>query len=238
MIARTIAVIAGFLWLHPIASAIENVTYIEQEMTQALAGQPETKSIQRIWYTDAMLRFETRSGKQSTIAIFDLKADRVYLMPTEEKQYLEVKIDDYRRIVAMQVASAGLCDEKSQPKLTKTDEEKTIGDWRCQKIIFEQGGEIPVKSEVWVTKDIKINFQAYLDLMKKIGTEKMLGNLMECATSIDGYPVQVKTEQLVNRQRITSNLRVTKISVGPTDQNLFTVPAGYKRLSDNISKDK
>jgi hypothetical protein len=238
MIARMMVVIAGFFWLHPIASAVENVTYIEQEVIQALAGQPETKTIQRIWYTDTMLRFETTSGKQSSIAIFDVKADRVYLMPTEEKQYLEVKINDYRRIVAMQMASAGLGDEKSQPKLTKTDEEKKIGDWRCRKIIFEQGGDLSVKSELWVTKDVNMDFKAYLDLMKRIGGEKMLGRLTEYTTAIDGYPVQVKTDQVVNRQHISSSARVTKITVGPTDQSLFSVPAGYKRLSDTLSESK
>lgn len=238
MNVRSIFTILGFFWLSPAAYAIDNVTYIEQEVTQALAGQPETKTVQRIWYTDSLLRFETKSGKQSTIAIFDLKADRIYLMPTKEKQYLEVKIDDYRRIVAMQIASAGLGNEKSQAKLTKTDQEKTIGDWRCQKILFEQEGEVPVKSELWITKDTKMDFRAYLDLMKKIGVEKMLGSLTEYATSIDGYPVQVKTEQVVNHQRITFNLRVTKITVGQADQSLFAVPAGYKRLSDIIAKDK
>lgn len=214
MIARTFVVIAGFLWLHPIASAIENVTYIEQEVVQTLGGQPENKTIQRIWYTDNMLRFETTSGKQSSIAIFDVKADRIYLMPTEEKQYLEVNIDDYRRIVAMQIASAGLTDETSQPKLIKTDEVKKIGDWRCRKIIFEQGGELSVKSELWVTKDVNMDFKAYLDLMKRIGIEKMLGRLTEYASAIDGYPVQVKTEQVVNRQHVTSRTRVTKIKRG------------------------
>lgn len=238
MFARMVLVVLGVFWLHPIAQAAENVTYIEQEVFQALAGQPGTKSIHRIWYTDNMLRFETKNGKQSSIAIFDLKADRIYLMPTEEKQYIEEKIDDFRRAVAIQAASAGLGDEKSQPKLTKTDEEKKIGDWNCRKVIFEQGGEVSVKSELWVTKDIKMDFKAYLDLMRKIGIEKMLGRLTEYATAIDGYPVQVNTEQVVNRQHITSNTRVTKITVGPADQSLFTVPAGYKRLTDTISKDK
>jgi hypothetical protein len=238
MIARMLVVIVGLFCLHPIAYAVLNVTYIEQEVVQNLAGQPKTKTIQRIWYTDTMLRFETTSGKQSSISIFDVKADRVYLMPTEEKQYLEVKINDYRRIVAMQMASAGLGGEKSQPKLTKTDEEKKIGDWQCRKIVFEQGGELSVKSELWVTKDINMDFKAYLVLMKRIGIEKMLGRLTEYATAIDGYPVQVNTEQVVNRQHITSRTRVIKITVSPTDQSLFSVPAGYKRMSDTLSESK
>ena len=96
MIARIIVVIAGFLWLHPIAYAIENVTYIEQEVVQTLGGQPENKTIQRIWYTDSMLRFETTSGKQSAIAIFDVKSDRIYLMPTEEKQLSLIHIPSPR----------------------------------------------------------------------------------------------------------------------------------------------
>jgi hypothetical protein len=53
---------------------------------------------------------------------------------------------------------------------------------------------------------------------------------------IDGYPVQVRTEQTQEGQTVISSHLVTKIAKGPVDPALFKVPAGYKRIEGGSLK--
>lgn len=216
----------------PVLRAVENGTYIEQEVVQgAVASQPAIQGLQKIWFTTDRIRNELSFGDKTSIAIIDLKEKRIVMMPSEAKQYIEMKLEEYQRIVSMRLRSAGLNDERDQPKLTPTTEQKKIGDWQCLKLVFEQGGKVPVKSELWVAKDTGLDFPAYLDLMKKLGVDQMLGKLAGFVSAIDGYPIEVNTEQVVEKQRIVSTTRVRKIVVGPMDPALFKIPAGYRRLT-------
>jgi hypothetical protein len=141
-----------------------------------------------------------------------------------------MKLDDYQKIVTMRIKNAGLSDPEISPKLSATGEQKKIGQWQCSKYVFEQEGRVPVKTELWVSKDTGIDFAAYLDLMKKMGMEQMLGKLASFVSSIEGYPIEVTTVQTVESQHVESTTRVQKIVVGPVDPALFKVPADYKKL--------
>jgi hypothetical protein len=219
-----------FGWI-PAAIAVENGTYIEQEVSQgAVANQPPMRGIQKIWMTPDFVRNEMNFGEQTSVAIIDLKQKKIILMPSDEKQYIEMKMEEYQRIVAMRLNQSGLNDPKAEPKLTETGEQKKIGDWQCKKILFEQGGVVPVKSELWVAKDTGIDFNVYVELMKKMGLEQMLGKLAGFVKSVQGYPIEVRTEQTVDNQKIVSTTRVLKIAIGPVDPALFKTPDGYRRI--------
>ena len=45
-------------------------------------------------------------------------------------------------------------------------------------------GKLPIKSEMWVSKDTGIDFKAYMNLMKALGMEKLLGKIAEYVESI------------------------------------------------------
>jgi hypothetical protein len=158
-------------------------------------------------------------------------------MPSEEKQYIQMKLEAYQRAVSMRLAGSGLDDPEAKPKLNNTGEKKKIGEWECTKLVFEQGGKLPIRSVLWVSKDTGIDFKAYMDLMKALGMKKMLGKISGFVESIEGYPVQVETTQTQHGQEVISTVKVTKIALGPVDPALFKIPKGYKRIDEMLSKE-
>lgn len=220
------------------AAAVEKGTYIEQEVvTEAVEGQPAMRGVQKIWFTKDKIRNEMSYGDETSVAIIDLAADSIVLMPSEEKQYIQMKLGAYQQAVSMRLAGTGLDDPEAKPKLNNTGEKKKIGDWECVKVVFEQGGKLPIKSVLWVAKDTGIDFKAYMDLMKALGMKKMLGKISSFVESIEGYPVQVKTTQSQHGQEVTSTVRVTKIALGPVDPALFKIPKGYERIGESLTKE-
>jgi len=220
------------------AAAVEQGTYIEQEVvTEAVKGQPAMKGLQKIWFTKDKIRNEMAYGDETSVAIIDLAADNIVLIPSEEKQYIQMKLGAYQRAVSMRLAGSGLDDPEAKPKLNNTGEKKKIGQWECVKLVFEQGGKLPIKSVLWVSKDTGIDFKAYMDLMKALGMKKILGEISGFVESIQGYPIQVKTTQTQHGQEVISTVRVTKIALGPVDPALFKIPAGYKRIDEMLSKE-
>lgn len=231
MFKPILACSVSLLILTSAAGAAEQGTYIEQVVIkEAIAGQPAMRGKEKIWLTSTHIRHEIAFDENSSVSIFDLEGKRVYLIPSEEKQYIELSLDAYQRIVAMRLSGAGLNDPEANPRLEKTSEQKKIKEWPCTKYLFEQGGKIAVKSELWVSKETGVDFQFYMELMKKLGTEKMLGRLSEFVSRIDGYPVEVRTEQTQEGQTVISSHLVVKIAKGPVDPALFKVPAGCKRI--------
>ena len=221
----------------PVA-AVEQGTYIEQEVvTEAVEGQPAMQGVQKIWFTKDKIRNEMSYGDETSVAIIDLAGDRIILMPSEEKQYIEMKLGAYQRAVSMRLAGTGLDDPEAKPKLNNTGEKKKIKDWECVKVVFEQGGKLPIKSELWVAKDTGIDFKVYMDLMKALGMKKMLGKISNFVESIKGYPVQVKTTQTQHGQKVVSTVQVIKIAIGPVDPALFKIPEGYLRIDESLSKE-
>jgi|GEM_PF-3434749 len=235
---RIILCVISLLLFSTQAAAVEKGTYIEQEVvTEAVKGQPAMKGVQKIWFTRDKIRNELSYGEETSVAIIDLAADRIVLMPSEEKQYIQMKLGAYQRAVSMRLAGSGLDDPEAKPKLSNTGEKKKIGEWECTKIVFEQGGQLPIKSELWVSKDTGIDFKAYMDLMKALGMKKMLGKISGFVESIEGYPIQVKTTQSQHGQEVISTVRVKKIALGPVDPALFKIPEGYKRIDEMLSKE-
>ncbi|MBW1810922.1 MAG: DUF4412 domain-containing protein [Deltaproteobacteria bacterium] len=219
------------------AMAVENGTYIEQSIEiEAVTGQPAIQGVQKIWYTATHIRNEMTYGEQTSISIFDLLKKRVILIPSDEKQYIEMSLEDYHRIVAMRLASTDLAAPEAEPVLTNTNQQKKIGEWQCTKYIFEQKGKLPVKSVLWVSKDPSIDFAAYLDLLQKMGIHKMLGKMAEFVGKIEGYPIVVQTELSQKGQKVVSSQRVLKIADGPVDPKLFMIPEGYQPIKDEIIK--
>lgn len=228
---------AGVWLLSLPAAATEAGTYIEQEITQSAVGkQPAMTGVQKLWIGKDRIRNETELADETSVAIFDFAAARVIMMPTDDKQYLEMKLDDYRRLVGMRLKSAGLADPKAEPRLVETGEEKTIGEYRCRKVVFEQGGRSPVRMELWLTREAPVDFAFFLDFMKKLGLDQSLGKLGELAGKLDGYPIEVATEQTIEKQIIRTGSKVRRIVSGPLDPALFRIPEGYKKLSGDISR--
>ncbi len=130
----------------------------------------------------------------------------------------------------MRLCGAGLGKSDNKPTITKTDEKKKIGDWNCFKMMVEQTGSINIKASLWLSEDIEIGFDVYLDLIRKLGMEKVLGGLAGVLDSIKGFPVLVETTQTQFEQTVSSTSLLKKVAKGPVDPALFKLPASYKLI--------
>jgi PHD/YefM family antitoxin component YafN of YafNO toxin-antitoxin module len=213
------------------ALAVEKGTYIEQEVViERVEGQSAQSLLQKTWFTDKHIRSENINGDQRSVAIMDLAKKTIVLIPSDEKQYIEMKLSDYQRAVAMRLSGVKLNESDVKPKLTKTSESKKIGKWQCDKYSFEQKGAMEIEMEMWVSKDTGVDPKAYLNLIEQMGLEKTLGRLFEHVAAIDGVPIESKITQTQDDQTIVSSSKIKKIEIGPIDPALFKVPPGYKKM--------
>lgn len=209
------------------ATAAEQGDYIEQTIViESVTGQPPLTGVQKIWFTPSQLRSETTYGDKTSVTIVDLKRGRIILMPSAEKQYIEMKLADYQRLVSMRLVHTDLAKE-SAPRLEKTEHQKKIAGYNCTKYVFEQAGRLPIRGELWLSAEPGVDIKTFLGMMKKMGMQAMLGRLAELADSLQGYPVELTIEQGPPGQKVTTTQRLNRVARGPVDPKLFGIPAGY-----------
>jgi hypothetical protein len=215
-------------------SYAEEGIYIEQELVyKMVVDQSDMKGKQQIWFTNNYIRNKISFGEKTSIAIFDLKASDIILISPEEEQYIQMKLEDYQRIVSMRLLSEKILDVNGQPELVQTEEQKKIGEWDCSKMVYKQLGEVPIKVEMWVSQDTVIRFSDFLMIMERLGMKIMLGRLSEFVSALPGYPVETTVEQSVKGQKQVSKIRVVRIIKGPVDPALFKIPEGYRRIQED-----
>lgn len=221
----------GLFGLAPAARAAGPVTCIEQEVVrERVEGQPALRGEQRICFDDQHIRNETSWGDLTTLAIFDLAAGRVAVVPGRDPQYVELSLADYRKLVTLRLSGVGLNDPDAKPVLTREPQTRQIGQWRCQLFVFEQAGRVPLRSELWVASDANLDFAAWVGLMERMGLVSALGRLGAFVGQIDGLPIETRTEQRVAGQRLVTTIRVLRIVAGVDEPGLFVLPEGHTRL--------
>lgn len=207
------------------------MTCIEQEVVRERAeDQPAVKGLQRICFTDEQISNEIRFGDKRSLALIDLDAGRIALIPGAKPEYVELPLSDYLRLVAMRLEGTGLNDPEVQPRLVTTDEQKRIGDWQCRKLQFEQDGRMKIRAELWIAKDTPLDFAAWAALMDRLGVLDALGRIGKVADGIQGLPIEVRTEQIMTDQKLVTTTRVTRISTEPVGADTFRVPANLERV--------
>ncbi len=207
------------------------MTCIEQVVVRERAeDQPALKGQQRICFTDKQISNEIRFGDKRSLALIDLDAGRIAVIPGAKPEYVELPLADYRRLVAMRLEGSGLNDPEAQPRLVTTDEQRRIGNWQCRKLVFEQDGLMKIRSELWVALDAPIDFAAWSALMDGLGLLGSLGRIGQVAGQIEGLPIEVRTEQTITDQRLITTTRVERISTEPIGADTFRIPTDYLRV--------
>jgi len=213
-----------------VALAQQSATCIHQEVSRELSkGQPSIAGTQRICFTKTAVRNETTYDKYTTVAIFDVNEGEIYLIPSNEHQYVQMHLVDYRKLVKVRLGALGFGDPSQKPSLVKTDKVKTIRSWTCRLYTFTQKGKIPSNGELWVTQDSGVDFKEWFELMEKMGLLSAMGDLGKIAANLDGLPISVRVEQIVFGQHLVTSTEVTSIDREPAD-GLFVVPHGYKKM--------
>lgn len=234
MLRSSLSVLAAVLLIAPLAIGDEALYVEQQVVVEAVSGQPAMRGLQRTWVTDGAVRNEIGFGQGKTsVLLVDVGSERVVLIPSDEKQYVQLTLDEYLEVVSMRLRGTGLAEDGAQPALEATGKTRTIGGWNCTGYRFRQQGKLGIDMELWVAGDTREDFAAYLRTVRRIGLDRMLGRMGELADQLPGFPVEVTMDMVRHGQKVTSSQRVRSIETRTVEPDLFEVPPGYDRIDDS-----
>jgi hypothetical protein len=206
--------------------------YLEQEVTRlALADEPVLQGLQRVWLAPGRVRQELEFDGRRTLSLFDLEAGTVALAIDPGKKIARLSLEEYRRLVVMILKDAGFLEKGPSPTVERMPESRQVGEWLAWRHVYRQRGRLAVDMELWIAKDLGPGMEEYLALLAGLELSGPFGHLPEAMARLDGYPVETRTEQTLEGQRVVSVVRLLKLTRGPIDPQLFQAPEGYRKVS-------
>lgn len=137
------------------------------------------------------------------------------IFPEKKETYLLVK--DKKIAYKMPYADDNSKGGKTEMKIEKTNETKSIAGYTCKKIIIsEKNGSN--KSEMWVTNEITMDHKAML------GSMSAQADLSIDYDQIGGAPLEITAKHDDTNVHITA----TKVTKGGMNNNDFIIPSTYK----------
>ncbi len=176
---------------------------------------------------------EDEGQSKSTIVRFDLK--KILVLEHDKKQYAEIDLPvDFEKVLPPQ-AKQMMQMMNVTAKVTETEETQTLNEWGCKKYLVEigismMGMEMPMKMEMWVTKDLGIDLDQYEQFYSEmLSLQPMFKDFTEEFKKIDGYPV--KTQMTMSMMGTETNSLEEVISVEEMDApaGTYDIPEGYTK---------
>ncbi|MCP2520741.1 DUF4412 domain-containing protein [SCandidatus Aminicenantes bacterium Aminicenantia_JdfR_composite] len=179
-------------------------------------------------------KFRNDEGnKKSYIVRLDI--NKLYILNHEKKTYSVVDLPiDFSKILPPQ-AQQMMQMMKMSATVTDTGETRKIGKWNCRKYIVNlQGGMMNTNMEIWTTKDVKINYEAYEKFSESImGLNPMFKNIVDEFKKIKGLPIYRASTISIMGSNIKSTEEVTEITEKSPPKGIYELPVGYKEVQFN-----
>jgi len=221
--------IAAVLMFFLTAGAVvaQNV-YIEQNVEMpAMAGQPPTQMLVKIWFTPDKMRIDQPLGGGTTV-IMRTDLGKMWIINNASKTYMDRSLEDAKSAAASAAAMMG--GDKMQVEVKPTGATKKIGDWNCQEYDLSVKGGTPLSMRIWATPDVTIDPQLYAKMSEAMGSNPMMTSLTDKIKSIPGYPIQSIMTMTMGGQELQSTSTIQKISQEKIDPSVFELPAGYTKV--------
>jgi len=162
---------------------------------------------------------EDEGQTKSTVVRFDL--NKIFILDHDKKQSVEIDLPiDFDKVLPPQ-AKQMMQMMKVTAKVTETEETQTVNEWNCKKYLVEigismMGMDMPMKMEMWVTKDLGIDLDQYEQFYSEmLSLQPMFKDFTEEFKKIDGYPV--KTQMTMSMMGAETNSLEEVISVVEMD---------------------
>ncbi|MBU1626712.1 DUF4412 domain-containing protein [bacterium] len=191
--------------------------YVEQKLTSKSGANPETTTMQKLYFKDKMMKIE--SDTDNADIYYRLDKDVIWFTNRKNKTYWERKLSQTMQIMKM-------FKQDQQIDLKDTGNKKKIGKYDCKEYLITSKSQLMnYTQELWVTKDIKL-MKDYGELIKAY--QQYSTEMQEKLASIDGYPVlDIKTSSYMGTEVVNTS-EITKIEEKKLDAKIFDIPAGYK----------
>jgi hypothetical protein len=204
-----------------------------QERMKGMIGdtRAETKvSKQVIYIKEGKMRMEFEQGEgEKTFMVMDAKKRVIRNFFPERKAYLEMQFDEIEQMskgLADMQKAMGREKQEKPGKLKKAGKKKTINGYSCQLYTQQVGKYV---NEYWITKKTTMKklmgeFADHLKGFAKVGGQSAQ---QEALLKIDGYPILIVRKDKFG----TNRSEVTRIEKKKLPDNLFHIPAGYRKQS-------
>lgn len=220
--------IALFLFL-PALLLAEDVT-VHSTVT---VGKDTTHSTQvvteeRVRAADGVTEsiFEIASGKMTFI---DHKKEEFYETSLEEMEAQFAEID--RTLDSNPMMRRMLAGKDQDAVLEKGNQPRTIAGYKCDHYILTMGKGL--RMEIWATPDLEAP-STYFEArrlsyaaMGPVGTR--FNKMLEEMQKIEGFPLASNVFVKLMGMKSESQSEATEVKIGPVDDSVFDVPAGYKQ---------
>ncbi|MDX1672616.1 MAG: DUF4412 domain-containing protein [Balneolaceae bacterium] len=154
--------------------------------------------------------------------------DFVFL--TGDSEAMKISQSDIDMLVKMFGGSSDRSDQaESGIKLKASGETRSIHGYSCEKFVITDDEDPDDFVEVWMTRDLKINWGMLAELWEKSGTQFVGDDLPMDLIFIDGYlPLKIEAYQNGQLREVTET---NEISETPISKAMVQIPSGVKILS-------
>lgn len=124
-------------------------------------------------------------------------------------------------------SSSVVTEEGEEIKFERTNESRTIQGYHCDKFIFKEDDEENGYSEVWMTKDLKVNW-GMLSEPWSDGAEAIIQSLpMDLIFRENYFPIKV---DMFRNNKLVSKVEATEINESAIARAMVQIPSGVQVL--------
>jgi len=224
---------------------IKQAVHTDGFQMQGQNMQPRDDTVS-MWLTENMARNDSKEG---TIIILTDK-DMIYMVDHEKKTYSEMllsSLGDMKKMMGLDKLSAEeakMMEQQMQGMMammqisgtvTPTDETKKIKDYNCKKYIGDfKVGMMNSKTDYWVSKDVKLNYDAF----KKLTLSGMLfmpgaDKLLEEMSKMEGFVVYADGTINMMGTNVKTTIELLEIDEKDAPAGTYDIPEGYKKEDFN-----
>lgn len=203
--------------------------------------QPAKDEEGATWMSEDKMR-EDEGTSKTTIIRFDLK--KIFVIDHEKKEYSEIDLPiDLEKALPPEAKQMAQMMQVT-PKVTDTEETQKIKDWNCKKYLVEvaismMGMNMPMKMEMWVTKDLGIDLDLYEKFYSEmISMQPMFKGFADEFKKIDGYPVLTLFSMSMMGTETKYREEVISAEKKDAPPGTYDQPTGYSKASYNPFQQK
>jgi len=183
-------------------------------------------------------KFREDDGQTRTFIVrFD--QNKMYFINHGDKSYSEIDLPiDLEKVLSAQ-AKQQMEMMQITAKVVDTGETLKIKDWNCHKYLIEisismMGTSMPLKQEIWATKDVDIDLNLYQKFSSElVAANPMMKDMIEEMKKIKGFPIQTKFSMNMMGAEMKSQEEVISIEKKDAPAGTYNIPEGYTKSAYN-----
>ena len=222
------------------ASLIQADTFIRSKKhtdSFTMMGQttPAKDEIVTTWMSKDKYQIDGAPGQSFIVRLDESK---IYIVTHAKKMFSAIDLPvDWSKIFppeTQQMADQWMQMFKMTATVTDTGETKNIRGWNCRKYLMNLQGMMSANTEIWATKDIKIDYGAYKKFNESVmSITPMFKDLAGEMKKVEGYTVSSVTTMNMMGAKVKTTEEVIEASEKRAPGGIYDIPAGYEEAPYN-----